>query len=186
MADIWLVRHGETAWSREGRHTGTTDVPLTDHGREQARAARAAIGDRRFALVLCSPLARARETAELLGVQAVVRDDLREVDYGRAEGRTTAELREEQPGWTLWTHGAPGGESLAAVGARADRVLTEAAAAAGDVLLVAHGHLLRILAARWLGRPAAFGAHLKLDTATVSVLGRERETPVLLRWNAGG
>lgn len=180
---IWLVRHGETEWSRDGRHTGSTDVPLTDRGREQARAARVALGDRRFAVVLCSPLVRARETAALLGVDADVRDDLRELDYGRAEGRTTAELREERPGWSLWNDGPPGGETVEHAGMRADRILAEARAAGGDVLLVAHGHLLRILAARWLEQPAAFGARLRLDTATVSVLGHERETPVLLRWN---
>lgn len=182
---IWLVRHGETAWSRDGRHTGRTDVPLTDHGRDQARAAAQALGAHAFALVLSSPLRRATETAAILGVAAEVRDDLREVDYGDAEGRTTADLRVERPGWTLWADGAPGGETVDAAGVRADRVLDEARAADGDVLLVAHGHLLRILAARWLAQPAAFGAHLRLDTATVSVLGVERETPVLLRWNAG-
>ncbi len=182
-SEIFLARHGETEWSRTGRHTGRSDPPLTEAGRERAGALRGLLAGRDFALVLTSPLSRARETAALAGVDAQPRDDLREIDYGDYEGLTTPEIRESVPGWTLWTHGVPGGETLAQAGARADRVLDEARQAGGDVLLVAHGHILRVLAARWLDQPPAFGARLRLDTATVSVLGHERDTPVIARWN---
>lgn len=198
---LWLVRHGETAWARDGRHTGRTDVPLTDRGREQARALRDRLAGVRFAAVRCSPLARARETLELAvpGAQPVVDDDLQERDYGAAEGRTTAELREERPGWTSWTTPTPGAETIDDVGVRTDRAIARAVAAGraagtadhraahetpgAPVLVVAHGHLLRILAARWLGQPAGFGAQLVLGTASLSVLGAERGRPALVRWN---
>lgn len=183
--EIWLVRHGETEWSAAGRHTGRTDIPLTDAGREQARALRAILGDRRFALVLTSPLVRARETCELAGHgeadQALV--DLREWDYGEYEGRTTASIREERPGWTVWTGGVPGGETVEQVGARAAAVLRRVEGTSGDVALFSHAHFLRILAAVWLGLPPRDGRLLRLDTASVSRLGWERETHVILTWN---
>jgi probable phosphoglycerate mutase len=183
--DVVLVRHGETAWSRDGRHTSTTDVPLTDVGVAQATALRPAIAGRPFALVLVSPMTRARETARLggLGEHAQVDPDLCEWGYGEYEGRTTAEIRTGRPGWSVWTDGAPGGESPVAVARRADRVISRCRAAGGDVCLVAHAHLLRVLAARWIGLDAADGARLRLDTGTWSALGYEREAPVVLRWN---
>src|SRR5262245_7751519 len=183
--EIWIVRQGETEWSAAGRHTGRTDIPLTDAGREQARALRAILGDRRFALVLTSPLVRARETCELAGHgeadQALV--DLREWDYGEYEGRTTASIREERPGWTVWTGGVPGGETVEQVGARAAAVLRRVEGTSGDVALFSHAHFLRILAAVWLGLPPRDGRLLRLDTASVSRLGWERETHVILTWN---
>jgi probable phosphoglycerate mutase len=182
--EVWLLRHAETEWSRAGRHTGRTDVPLTAVGREAARALRARIEGHEFALVLCSPLSRARETAELAGLDFQLRDDLVEFDYGEYEGITTALIRERQPDWTLWRDGSPGGETPDDVGRRVDRVIAEALRAAGDVALVAHGHVLRVLAARWLEQPAAFGGRLRLDTGTLSVLGFERETRVIHRWNS--
>jgi len=184
--EVVLVRHGETEWSREGRHTGRTDVPLTERGREEAAAAGDRLAGRRFALVLASPLARARETAALagFGTEAQLRDDLLEWDYGEAEGLTTAEIRREQPGWTIWDPGPAGGEAADDVGARADRVIDEIRAADGDVLVFAHGHLLRILTARWLGLEAAGGRFFALDPATLSVLGYEHGRAVMREWNA--
>jgi broad specificity phosphatase PhoE len=182
--ELVLVRHGETEWSRDGRHTGATDVPLTEHGREQARALGGALRSRTFARVLVSPLSRARETARLGGFEdAEVRDELREWDYGAYEGRTTAEIRRERPGWTLWRDGVPDGETAPDVGARADALLAEVAATEGSVLLVAHGHLLRVLTARWLGLAPEDGRLFALDPATLSVLGHERETQVIRLWN---
>jgi len=199
---LWLVRHGETEWARDGRHTGRTDIPLTDRGREQAAALRERLVGERFAAIRCSPLSRARETLDLAypGGDPVLDDDLMERDYGDAEGRTTAELREEQPGWTSWTTGTPNAETIDEVGVRADRAIARAVAAgrhanATDpcaphetpglpVLIVAHGHFLRVLAARWLEQPAGFGAQLVLGTASLSVLGAERGRPALVRWNA--
>jgi broad specificity phosphatase PhoE len=184
--EVVLVRHGETEWSRAGKHTGRTDVPLTDEGREQATALGAALRDRGFALVLTSPLSRAAETCRLAGLGDVAQEraDLREWDYGAFEGRTTAEIREERPGWTLWRDGVPGGETAADVGARADRVIAELRDAEGDAVVFAHGHLLRVLAARWLRLEPAHGRLFALDTATLSVLGYERETPVVRLWNS--
>ncbi len=181
---IWLVRHGETEWSRDRRHTSATDLELTDVGREQARAAAPLLAGHEFAAVWCSPLRRARDTAQLAGVAAQPRDDLREIGYGEYEGLTTAQIRETVPGWTVFTHDTPGGETLDAAAARVDGVIADAEATDGDVLLIAHGHILRILAARWLEQPPQFGARLVLETATVSVLGYERDTRALLRWNA--
>ena len=180
-----LVRHGETDWSRAGRHTGRTDVPLTEHGREQAEAVGSALRSRDFALVLTSPLGRALETCRLAGFadRAQPRDELREWDYGAYEGRTTTEIREERPGWTLWHDGVPDGETVEQVGARVDRVLDELRAADGDALLFAHGHVLRVLTARWLELEPAAGRLFALDPATISTLGHERETPVLRLWN---
>ena len=186
--EIVLVRHGETEWSRDGRHTGRTDVPLTERGRDEARALGAALRGRRFAFVLTSPLARAAETCRLAGFggAALVRDDLREWDYGAYEGRTTGEIREQRSGWTLWRDGCPGGETAANVGARADRVVAELRAAEGDAAVFGHGHLLRVLAARWIDLDAAAGRALALDTASMSILGFEREAPVVRLWNDVG
>jgi probable phosphoglycerate mutase len=186
--DVLLLRHGETEWSRDGRHTSTTDVPLTDVGVAQATALRRVVAGRTFALVLVSPMVRARDTARLVGLGdgAEVDPDLSEWDYGEYEGRTTAEIRAERPGWSVWTDGAPGGESPADVARRADQVIDRCRTAAGgegDVCVVAHAHLLRVLAARWIGLDAADGARLRLDTGTWSALGYEREAPVVLRWN---
>jgi broad specificity phosphatase PhoE len=182
--EVVLVRHGETEWSRSGKHTGRTDVPLSETGRRQAEAAGAALRGRQFALVLTSPLQRAAETAVLAGFRdAVEDDDLREWDYGAYEGRTTPEIRDERPGWTLWKDGVPDGETEAEIGARTDRVIARVRAADGDVALFAHGHFLRVLTARWLGLDAAEGRLFALDTATISVVGYERETPVIRLWN---
>lgn len=183
--DLWLVRHGETEWARLGRHTGRTDVPLTDLGREQARSVAEKLAGVPFALVLSSPLSRAFETARLAGFADRVEadPDLAEWDYGAFEGRTSSEIREEIPGWTIWTDGPVDGETILDVAARADRVVARARSADGDVLAFAHGHLLRILAARWLGLPPNDGRLLALSTATVSVLGWERDGPVVVRWN---
>ena len=183
--EIVLVRHGETEWTRTRRHTGRTDVPLTARGREAARAVGVALEGRRFALVLTSPLSRAAETCRLAGLAdgAGLRDELMEWDYGAYEGRTTADIREERPGWSLWLDGVPGGESAGEVAARADRVIAELRSAAGDAAVFAHGHLLRVLAARWLGLEPAAGRLFALDPATISILGYERETPVIRVWN---
>jgi probable phosphoglycerate mutase len=185
QGELWLVRHGETEWSRSGQHTGATDVPLTETGRAQARALGAALRDHEFARVLSSPRSRALETCRLAGYGDVVElaDDLVEWDYGGYEGRTTADIREERPGWTIWSGDVPGGETPDQVAARARRVIDRAAAAGGDVALFAHGHVLRVLAATWLGLPATAGRLIALGTATLSVLGHERETRVISLWN---
>jgi probable phosphoglycerate mutase len=181
--EIVIARHGETDWSRDKRHTGRTDIPLNDAGREQARALAARLAERTFAAVLASPLSRALETARLAGLDPQLDADLVEWHYGDYEGITTAEIREQRPGWDLWRDGCPGGEDAAAVGARVDRVIERARAAQGDVALVAHGHVLRVLAARWIGLGPESGARLALQTGTLSVLGHERETPVITHWN---
>jgi broad specificity phosphatase PhoE len=182
--EAWLLRHAETEWSRSGRHTGRTDVPLTEEGRERARALRERIEGHAFALVLSSPLSRARETAELAGLTPQLRADLLEFDYGDYEGITTAQIRETRPDWYLWRDGSPNGETADDVGRRVDRVIEEALRADGDVALVAHGHVLRALAARWIEQPASLGGRLRLDTGSISVLGFEREVRVISRWNA--
>lgn len=180
-----LVRHGATEWSLAGRHTSSTDLELVPAGERAALDLAPRLSSLRFHGVLTSPLRRARRTAELAGFgDAEVCRDLVEWSYGAAEGRTTAEIREELPGWSVWTHGGPGGETAAEVGARCDRVIGRIREADGPVLVFAHGHVLRALAARWLGLGAAEGRLLRLDTATLSELGYERETPVILRWNA--
>lgn len=186
-----LLRHGATEWSTVGKHTGRTDVPLTPSGEEQARALAPLVKEVPFDLVLVSPAQRARRTAELAGLEAYEVDaDLWEWDYGGYEGITTPKIRETHPGWYLWRDGViPGdaehpGESAADVGARADRVIARAKAAEGRVALVAHGHFLRVLAARWLGLPPADGRLLKLDTGTYSRLGFEHAEPVVTTWNA--
>ncbi|MEV4383054.1 histidine phosphatase family protein [Streptosporangium sp. NPDC049644] len=191
MDQMILLRHGETEWSRNGRHTGRTDLRLTAGGEEQARALAPLISDRTFGLALVSPARRARNTAELAGIKDYETDpDLWEWDYGGYEGITTLEIRERRPGWHLWRDGVvPGdaehpGESAEQVGARADRVIARALAADGDVVLVAHGHYLRVLCARWLGLPATDGRLFRLDTGTYSRLGFERDEPVVLTWNA--
>lgn len=175
--EAYLVRHGETEWSRSGRHTGRTDLPLTDRGREEARSAGRLLGGRELALVLASPLERARETARLAGCgdAVVVCDDLRELDYGEYEGRTTAEIRREVPGWLIWTGAVPGGESLEQAAARAERVIERIDTAPGPVALFGHGHLLRILIARWCGLDPIEGRRFALETATMSRLGWEHE-----------
>ena len=184
-AEVMLVRHGETEWSKSGRHTGRTDLPLTDNGREEARHLGAALAGRTFARVWCSPLGRARETWELSGVAAPMElhDDLMEWDYGDYEGVSTAEVRRTTPDWSVWTHPVTGGESVEQVGERADGVIARLLELEGDTALFAHGQYLRILAARWIGLPAADGRLLSLDTASVSTLGHERETKVIRRWN---
>jgi probable phosphoglycerate mutase len=185
MGEVCVVRHGETEWSRDGRHTGTTDIELTEDGEASARELAPRLADRSFALVLTSPLQRARRTAELAGFpDAEVDDDLVEWRYGDYEGITTEEIRETVPGWTVWTHPVPGGESADEVAERLDRVIARCHDTDGDVILVGHGHALRALAARWLGLPATDGRLLKLDTGTVSVLGHERESPAVVHWNA--
>lgn len=188
MGELWLVRHGATEWSRDGRHTSTTDLPLLPEGERAARALAAALererAGRGFAAVLASPRQRARRTAELAGFpQAEVADDLAEWSYGDYEGLTTSQIRERVPGWTVWTHPCPGGETADQVGARLDRVVTLAREAEGGTLVFSHGHALRVLAARWLGLSPTEGRLLRLDTATLSVLGHERETPVIQQWN---
>jgi probable phosphoglycerate mutase len=184
---VVLVRHGQTEWSVAGKHTGGTDIHLTDVGLEQAAQLGRRLSGWHFARVLTSPLARASETCMRagLGDRAEVTDDLREWDYGEYEGLRTLDVREERPGWDLWVDGTPGGETAAQVGRRADRVVAAARAADGDVALFAHGHLLRILGARWVGLPAEAGRLFALSTASVSVLGWERETAVIERWNEG-
>jgi broad specificity phosphatase PhoE len=183
--EVWLVRHGETEWSRDGRHTSTTDLPLTADGEKVAASLRDRLDDDSFALVLTSPRQRARETARLAGhPDAEVDPDLAEWDYGELEGRTTQEIRETYPDWTIWSGPVPGGETAEQVSVRLDRVVERCRAADGRVLVFGHGHSLRALAARWLELPVVDGRHLRLDTATVSVLGFERETPVVQRWNA--
>ena len=182
-----LVRHGATEWSASGRHTGTTDLPLTAAGIAQARHLARRLAGERFAAVFTSPLTRATETCRIVGLdrQAVVTDDLREWDYGVYEGRTSDDIRTEEPGWTIWTADVRGGESVDDVGRRADRVIEAALRFQGDVALFGHGHCLRILAARWIGLPAGGGALLELATATVSRLGWEREARVVELWNDG-
>ena len=181
--EVVLIRHGETEWSAALRHTGRTDLPLTEKGEREAQAVGEALRARRFALVLSSPLRRALETARLAGFDPQVRDELAEWDYGDYEGKTTAEIRETVPDWTIWRYGGPGGESPVEVAARVDRALAEILAVEGDVLVFAHGHVLRVLCARWLELEPQDGRLFALDPATLSILGHERETPVVKMWN---
>jgi probable phosphoglycerate mutase len=183
---IWLVRHGETEWSKSGRHTGRSDIPLTDLGQQQAVALARRLAGRAFALVLTSPRSRAAETARLAGYpDAVVDPDLGEWDYGEFEGRTTADIRTEIPGWSVWTGPWRGGETVEQVGLRTDRLIERCLdpGVQGDVLLFAHGHLLRILAARWIHLPADGGRHFALGTATIGILGWERTNRAIETWN---
>jgi len=182
--EIVLVRHGATEWSKAGRHTGRSDIPLLDEGRAQAQALARILVHWSFAQVLTSPLVRARETAALAGFpDAEVDPDLREWDYGVWDGRTSAEIRARIPGWTVWSGAIPEGETPDDVGARADRVIARVTAAGGDVAVFAHAHVLRVLAARWIGEDPRGGRWLILDTATLSILGWEREARVVRCWN---
>lgn len=189
--ELWLVRHGETEWSLSGAHTSRTDIPLTEHGRVRAEELRDYLKGTAFAKVLVSPMQRARETCEIagFGAQAVVEDGLKEWDYGEAEGKTTAQMREKYgPDWSVWTSEIVGGESLESVGARVDGVIAralEGVAEDGKVALFAHAHVLRILAARWIGWGACGGQHFALGTGSVSVLGWERDARVVSHWNRG-
>lgn len=188
QAQIAVVRHGQTEWSLNGRHTGTTDIPLTPHGREEAIASAPLVQAMTIDHVRCSPLQRARETCRLLdlGLEPTIDPDLVEWNYGIYEGITTKEIRETVPDWTVWFGGCPEGETPDEVAARVDRVIARAREAGGTTLVVAHGHVLRVLTARWLGLPPQDGRFFRLDTATVSLLGWERETPVVLQWNSRG
>jgi broad specificity phosphatase PhoE len=186
VTEVVRVRHGETEWSRSGQHTGVTDLPLLPEGEATAREVAPRLAGREFALVLSSPMQRARRTAELAGFgdRAQPDPDLCERNYGEYEGRTTKEIRVERPGWDVWRDDCPGGETLDQLAERADRVIDRALAAGGDTLLFAHSHLLRELAGRWIGLPPDGGGKFRLGTATVSVLGFERERRVILSWNA--
>jgi probable phosphoglycerate mutase len=184
-SEVWLIRHAETAWSKAGRHTGRTDVPLTEEGRAHAATLPGRLAGQRFDAVFVSPLERARETAELagLGDGAQLRDELLEYDYGDYEGITTDDIRRARPGWYLWHDGVPGGEQPDDVGVRADRIIAEALAVDGDVALVAHGHILRVIGARWVEQPASFAGRLALGTGALCRLGFEREVRVIRTWN---
>lgn len=183
--EIVLARHGETEWSVSHRHTGRTDLPLTENGRRQAQALGERLAGRSFGRVLVSPLTRAVDTCRLagLGDRAETRPELQEIDYGDVEGLTTAQMREGTPNWSVWTHEIPGGESLADVGARLEPILAVMREADEDIALFAHGHVLRVLAALWIGLPPAGGARLALSTGTLGVLGWERENQVIRAWN---
>jgi probable phosphoglycerate mutase len=183
---VFLIRHGETEWSLSGQHTGVTDIPLTENGRNVARRLSPALAKEHFALVLSSPRQRSLETARIAGFgeRVEIDPDLSEWDYGEYEGLTTPQIRERVPGWTVFTHPCPGGETAEQVAARADRVLARAAAAGGDVALFSHGHMGRVLGVRWLGLPPIQGRHFLLGTATLNVLGHERTTPAIAIWNA--
>jgi len=183
--EIVIVRHGETEWSANGRHTSRTDLELTERGRQRALALRSELGGRKFSVVLCSPLLRARETCELAGFGevAVVCEELREWDYGEYEGLTTPQIREKNSGWNLWRDGCPGGETPEQVGSRADVAISRLRSTEEDSLAFAHGHILRVLSARWIGMEPAAGARFALAAGAVGALGYERETEVVARWN---
>ena len=183
--NVFTIRHGETAWSLSGQHTGTTDIPLTENGRRLAERLRPMLARERFALVLCSPMQRARETCELagLGASAVIDADLSEWNYGEYEGLPSAQIHETRPGWLAFRDGCPGGETPEQVGLRADRVVARARTAYGDVALFAHGHVLRVLVARWIGLAPSGGQHFLLDTGTLCVLGDYRDIPAVKVWN---
>ncbi len=183
--EIWMIRHGETEWTLSGAHTGRTDLPLTPRGYERAAAIGRKMAGREFALVLTSPLQRARETCRMAGYgeAAQIDSNLREWDYGDYEGRTTADIQRDRPGWSIWNDGPLNGERIADVAARADAVIARVLSVNGDAALFAHGHLLRILAARWIALDPCGGRRLALDTATISVLGYERDTQVVRSWN---
>ena len=184
---LFLLRHGATEWSESGQHTGLTDIPLTERGEEEARALAPLVADRSFALVLSSPLSRALRSAELAGLNDIeIESDLLEWDYGTIEGRTTAEMREDQPDWTVFHGEIPDGETADQVGERVDRVIARARAAGGDVLVAGHGHCLRILAARWIGLEPRAGQLFHLASGTLSELSWEREQPVIKTWGQQG
>jgi broad specificity phosphatase PhoE len=184
--NVFAIRHGETAWSLSGQHTGTTDLPLTDNGRRLAERMRPVLAREAFALVLTSPLRRARETCALTGLdeRAVIDADLAEWNYGEYEGLTSEQINESAPGWLIFRDGCPGGEMPEQVAARVDRVIARARTVEGNMALFSHGHLLRVLAARWLGLPVVAGQHFLLDTGTLCVLGHYRGIPALKTWNA--
>ena len=184
--DVVLVRHGETEWTLSGQHTGRTDIPLTDRGRKEARLLAPLLSTADFALVLSSPLRRARETCELAGLKSrmEIEPDLMEWDYGEYEGLTSKQIKRTAPNWMVFVDGCPGGETPEQVGARADRVIHRIRPVAGRVALFAHGHLLRVLAARWIGFPASAGQHFLLNTSAVGVLGYYQGVPAVKRWNA--
>jgi len=185
--EVVLVRHAETEWSRSGRHTGRMDIPLTELGRERALALGSELKERPFETVLTSPLVRAAETCRLVGLgeRAVRRDELMEWDYGAYEGRRTIEIRDERPGWSLWRDDVPDGETAEQVGERVDRLLADLRSSLGNAILFSHGHVLRVLTARWLGLDPRAGRLFALDPGSLSVIGYERETPVVRLWNAG-
>jgi broad specificity phosphatase PhoE len=186
IQQVYLIRHGETEWSLSGQHTGITDIPLTDNGRNLAKRLAPVLATERFALVLTSPLERARKTCELagLGAHAEIDRDLMEWNYGEYEGLTPKQIDARAPGWMLFRDGCPGGETPEQAGARVDRVIARARAVEGHVALFAHGHIFRVFAARWLGLPATAGCHFLLDTATLSILSYYRNLPAIRRWNA--
>ena len=181
--ELWLIRHGETEWSLSGAHTSRTDLPLTAEGERRARALGERLRGKQFALVLSSPMRRALETARLAGFEPEITPDLREWDYGEYEGLTTPQIQKSAPGWTIWTGTPPGGETAEQVAARADRVIARALQAGGDVAFFAHGHVLRVIGARWVGLEPQGGRYFALSTGSVSVLGWERETRVIETWN---
>ncbi|MDX0423125.1 histidine phosphatase family protein [Sinorhizobium medicae] len=183
--NVFVIRHGETEWSLSGQHTGTTDIPLTDSGRRQAERMRPVLARHTFALVLVSPMQRARETCDLVGLGAAAIGDpgLLEWNYGEYEGHTPQQIQAKRPGWLIFRDGCPGGETPSQVGARVDQVVTRVRAAKGDVALFAHGHVLRVLAARWIGLPPRAGQHFLLNTGTLSVLTYYHEVPAVRVWN---
>ena len=183
---VYLLRHGETEWSLNGRHTGVTDIPLTENGRKLARQLQPILAREKFVMVLTSPLQRARETCELagLGTLASVDRDLMEWNYGEYEGLTTEQIRQTRPDWSVFRDGCPGGESPLQVSVRADRIVSRVRAVDGNVALFSHGHILRVLAARWINLSASYGENFLLDTATLNVLGYYRQSPAFKIWNA--
>ena len=183
---VFAIRHGETAWTLTGQHTSTTDIPLTDNGRRLAKRLRFVLAGKKFARIFVSPMQRARETCELagLGAAAVIDPDLAEWNYGKYEGLTPEQIHMMAPDWAIFRDGCPGGETPEQVAARADHVIARARAVGGNVALFAHGHLLRVLAARWIGLPASGGQHLLLDTGSWSVLGYYHDTPAIESWNS--
>ncbi|NGX37789.1 MAG: Phosphoserine phosphatase 1 [Chlamydiae bacterium] len=182
---VYLIRHGETEWTASKQHTGLTDIPLTDEGREQAQWLIKKLKGKKFKKVLCSPLQRATETCEIAGLlkEAVLDKDLLEWDYGDYEGKTTAEIRETDPKWTIFTKGAPNGESIGDIGARTQRLISRVRDIQGDVALFSSGHISRAIGARWLHLPVTEGKLFLLSTASLSILGYERENPVIVTWN---
>jgi probable phosphoglycerate mutase len=186
IQQVYLIRHGETEWSLSGQHTGITDIPLTENGRKVAKQLEPVLAKETFALVLTSPLERARQTCALagLGEGAEIDRDLMEWNYGEYEGLTPKQIHAKAPGWMLFSDGCPGGESPEQVGVRVDRVIARARAVKGHVALFAHGHIFRVFAARWLGLPAPAGCHFLLDTATLNILSYYRNIPAVKRWNA--
>lgn len=185
IQQVYLIRHGETEWSISGRHTGVTDLPLTDHGRRMAKLLQPVLAKESFTLILTSPLRRARETCELAGVDGCyeIDRDLMEWNYGAYEGLTTEQIRAQAPGWILFRDGGPGGETPDQIGARVDRAIARVRAVDGDVVLFAHGHFFRVFAARWLGFSVGAGCHFLLDTATLNILSYYQEMPAVKRWN---